>query len=162
MSDSDIASDVLGQAGVETGTVDSTSGTHKYVMQRSESDLVFLRRLAARNGYLIDSDHEGKVDFKKPQFSGSAIELGREELIDFDYTVSVQGVPPSVTVVGWDYAAKEVVSHTASSGDVVKIGSGADGVSESGTIWQDDAFISDLWVTDASLAESSAVAELNR
>lgn len=161
-SDSDIASSVISDAGLSAGTVDSTSGSNKYVIQRNESDLMFLKRLAARNGYLLLATFEGKVDFKKAQFSGSAIELGREDLVEFDYTVSHQTIPPSVTVYGWSYMDKEKVEGTASSGDVETIGGGANAVSETGSIWQADAYISDVHVADQGAAKAMAVAELNR
>lgn len=162
VTDSDIVSDVLGQAGCDPGTVDSTSASNKYVIQRNESDLMFLKRLAARNGYLLLSDPEGKVDFKKAQFSGSPIELDRAEVIGFDYTVSHQSIPPSLTVYGWSYMDKEKVEGTASSGDIETIGGGANAVDETGTIWQADSWISDVQVSDQGAATEMAKGELNR
>jgi len=161
-SDSDIVSAVLGAAGVSAGTVDSTSGTNKYVIQRNESDLMFLKRLAARNGYLLLGDKDGKVEFTKAQFSGSPIELAREDLIEFDYTVSHQTIPPSLTVYGWSYVDKKKVEGTASSGDVDTIGGGKNAVKETGVIWQDDAYVSDVQVADQGAAKAMAIAELNR
>jgi phage protein D len=161
-TDSDIVSAVLGDAGVDAGTVDSTSVSHKYVLQRNESNLAFLKRLAARNGFLLMGNQDGTVDFKKPQFSGTAKELARGDLLSLDYTVSHQEVPPNITVHGWNYIDKEMVEGTASSGDVEAIGGGSDAVSETGSIWQDDMYLTELWVSDQGAAKDMAVAELNR
>ena len=48
MKDSDVVSEVgaESQLGVE---VDATTETHKYILQRNESNLGFLKRLAAPN-----------------------------------------------------------------------------------------------------------------
>jgi len=161
MKDHEIVNDVLSKANVDAGTVDSTSLKNKYVMQRSEPDLVFLRRLAARNGYQLTSDKDGKVSFQKPQFSGATIELGRSDLLAFDWTLNEQAFPNKLTVHGWDYVKKDVVAHTAGTGDIVKIGGGSDAISE-GKIWKDEADISDVWVADQSAAQAMAVGELNR
>lgn len=162
MTDSSIAEDVLGQAGVTVGTVDSTSGENPYVIQRNESDLVFLKRLAARNGYLLRATGEGKIDFVKVQYGGSATEFGKPELIKFDYTVSHQSVPPELKVVGWSYLDKEMVEGTASSGDVDDIGSGANAAAETGTVWQAPVVVTDVHVSTAGSAQAMAIAELNR
>ncbi|MBW1878586.1 MAG: phage tail protein [Deltaproteobacteria bacterium] len=159
-TDDAIANDVLGQASVEIGTVDSTSTTHKYVIQRNESDLTFLRRLAARNGYLLLGNYEGKVDFMKPQYSAGPIELTTDKLMAFEYTVSPAEVPPDVTVYGWDYVAKEKVEGTASSIDT--IGGGASALDAAGIIWQETCYISDVHVNDADAATAMAESELNR
>jgi phage protein D len=159
-TDSDIVSAVLSAAGLSPGTVDSTSGSNKYVIQRNESDLAFLKRLAARNGYLLLVNGEGKVDFKKVQYSGSPTELGRGDLMEFDYTVTHQAVPPKVTVIGWNYVDKAKVEGQASS--IETIGGGSDAIAKTGSIWQEEMFITDVHVADASAAKSMAEGELNR
>jgi phage protein D len=159
--DSDIVSSVLGDAGLEAGVVDSTAVTHDYVLQRNESDLVFLRRLAARNGYQLRSAPNGKADFIKAQFGGGET-LRREQVMQFDYMKSHQGVPPNLTVYGWNYMDKEMVSGTAGSGDIDPIGDGENGVAATGSIWQADSFISDVLVSEQSAALEIAKAELNR
>jgi phage protein D len=161
-TDSDIVSALLGEAGVDPGTVDSTSAKHKYVIQRNESDLTFLKRLASRNGYLLMANPEGKVDFKKVQYSGSAIELEQPAIMSFDYTISHQNVPTGITVLGWNYVDKVKVEGAATDGDIEAIGGGANAVAETGTIWQEDAYISDVHVSDDGAAKEMAIGELNR
>lgn len=161
MTDSDIASAVISDGGATAGTVDSTSGTHKYVFQRNESNLVFLRRLAARNGYLVMAN-EGNIDFKSAQFSGSSTELAKDQVISLDYTFSTRVLPPSITCYGWDYVRKEMVEGTASSGDIQAIGGGTNAVEKAGILWSGDSYISDVLVNSQEGAVEMAKAELNR
>lgn len=158
-SDSDIASEILGQHGV-AGVVDSTDGAPpKYTFQRNESDFNFIRRLAARNGYLVVAN-EGKVDFKKPQFSGSAHEVPKDKLINLDYNQNSRSIPQSVKVVGWDYATKQKIEGTASTGDIQGIGGGTNSAETGG--FAGEMVISDVQVSSQEDAKKMAVAELNR
>ncbi len=159
--DSDVVSTVIGRAGCSTGKVDSTTPKHKYILQRNESDYNFCKRLAARNGYMLRAT-EGKIDFIKPQFSGGSVELTQENLIALDYTVNPVNVPPELTVIGWDYYAKEKVEGTASSGDVLDIGGGKNAVADNGTIWAETSYVADVLVTSQGGAKEMAVGELNR
>ena len=160
VKDSDVANQVISRAGCDTGTVDSTSRTHDYILQRNESDFNFLRRLAARNGFLLLAN-EGKIDFAKAQFSGSSTDLPKSKVISLDYGFSPRDVPPNLTTYGWDYVAKEMVQGSAGSGDIQAIGGGSNAVSES-KIWQSDSFMSDVWVDSQDSAKELATAELNR
>ena len=92
MKHSDIASEVISRAGATPGTIDATDKVHPYTLQRNESDLRFLRRLAAEN-HMILMANEGKVDFKKPQTSGGATEIGKDKVISMDYSFSPRDVP---------------------------------------------------------------------
>ena len=161
VKDDEIFNQVLGEAGLEAGTVDAVSGESEYVFQRNESDLSFLRRLAARNGYLLRAN-EGKIDFVKTQFSGSAIEIPKGKVIHLDYGYADNQIPPELTVIGWDYKTKAKVEGTASSGDVTTIGGGTNSVSQTGQIYQQPAFISDVLVTSQGGAKAMAQAEMNR
>jgi phage protein D len=160
-TDSDIVSSVLGSAGVQKGAVDSTSGANKYTFQRNEPDLYFLKRLAARNGYLLTAK-EGKIDFKKTQFSGSPVEIAQDEVESFEVSLTNAHLAPKVTVVGWDYIKKEVVTSTADKGKADAIGSGTNAVGASDGLWSDPAFVADLLVATQSGADAMAASELNR
>jgi phage protein D len=162
MSDSDIASKIISDGGCSKGTVDKTTGKADYVFQRNESNLGFLRRLAARNGYIVQATNKGKVDFKSAQFSGTAVEIPQGSLVSFDYSYGVRNIPKKLTVYGWDPATKKRVEGSASSGDIKKIGAGSNALSDLGDIWQGDSYISDLWVTSQDGASSIAAGELNR
>jgi phage protein D len=161
MTDSGIVSDVIKRGGVTAGTVDATSAKSDYVFQRNEPDLYFIKRLASRNNYLVTSS-EGKVHFQSVQFSGSPIEIGRDEIIRLEWGVSTMNLPPTVTVLGWDYVKKEQVKGTASSGDVTTIGGGKNGAADTGQIWKATSFISDVLVSSNTGAQEMAKAEYNR
>jgi phage protein D len=160
-TDSDIVKSVLGEAGATTGTVDSTSGANKYTFQRNESDLVFLKRLAARNGYLLTAK-EGKIDFKKTQFSGQVVEIEQGGCELLDVTLTNAHLAPSVQVIGWDYVKKEVVKSKAEKGKVDAIGGGKQGVGDSTALWAKSSYIADVMVSTQSAADAMAAAELNR
>ncbi|MCA9488652.1 MAG: phage late control D family protein [Myxococcales bacterium] len=158
-SDSDVVNEILGNHGV-TGTVDSTEGTPpKYTFQRNESDFAFIRRLASRNGYMVMAN-EGKVDFKKPQFSGQAYEVPKDKLINLDYNQNSRSIPQSIKVVGWDPMKKQKIEGTASSGDIQGIGSGSNSTETGG--FSGEMVISDVQVSSQEDAKKMAVAELNR
>lgn len=160
MTDSDIVTKVLTRCGVPRGVIDSTSLTHPYTMQRNESDLQFLRRLAARNGFMLMAEG-GKVHFRAPQFSNSPIELDLEDLISFDYAISSQGIPRELTVIGWDPQQKAEIQGVATDGQVTRIGRGAVFGGEEG-IWLKKSYLSDVIVTSQGEANAIAKAELDR
>lgn len=161
MKDSDIVSQVISRGGVTAGTVDGTSAKSDYVFQRNEPDLYFIKRLASRNNYLVTST-DGKINFQSVQFSGAVTEIGRDEIIRLEWGVSTLNLPPTVTVLGWDYIAKEQVKGTASSGDVQTIGGGKNGSSDTGQLWAKTSFISDVLVSSNTGALEMAKAEYNR
>lgn len=163
VTDSDIANSVFGAAGV-TGSVDSTSATSDYVIQRNESNLTFVKRLAARNNYHLRSNEStGNIEFKKPQFSGSPVEVAMESVISLEYRMSTIDVPPSVTVMGWDVVKKEKVTGKAESGVVDLIGSGKNVVGDKAQLlWKNASHVSDVQVSTQGGATEMAKAELNR
>lgn len=160
MSDADVVNEILGKYGL-AGTIDSTEGQSPYTFQRNESDFAFLRRLAARNGYLLTCN-EGKVDFKKPQFSGGGAEISKDQLISLDYNQSTRQIPQNVKVIGWDYNTKQKVEGSAGAGDIQNIGGGQNSVQAGGQTWAGDAIISDVWVDSQEGAKRMAMAEMNR
>ena len=87
MTDSDIATQVLG---TDEGQVDATSEKRPYTLQRNESNLEFVRRLAARNDFLVRAK-EGKIDFVKAQYSNPPMEIQKDKLISLDYSFSPAG-----------------------------------------------------------------------
>jgi len=159
--DSDIVSEVIGRSGCIAGKVDATSPKFKYVMQRNESDFNFAKRLAARNGYMLRSN-EGKIDFIKPEFGGPISFDAVREIISLDYTVDASMVPGNVTVVGWDYVAKEEVKGTAASKDLLKTGTGKDAAKQNGGFWTETSYVSDVLCMSQGVAKEMAAGDLNR
>jgi uncharacterized protein len=159
--DSDVASTVGAECGLSV-EVDDTSEQHPYILQRNESNLAFLKRLAARNNYQLAVD-EGKLLFKKPTFSGSGatITMGtnlRSLKMSFNTAEMVQ----KVIVRGWDISKKEEIVGTATTGDIDKIGSGTLGAETASKFGESTAYITDVPVGSQAQADALAKAELNR
>jgi uncharacterized protein involved in type VI secretion and phage assembly len=168
MSDSDAANKVLSDAGL-SGSVDKTSPKHEYILQRNESNLVFLKRLAARNNFVLRM-MDGKACFKKAQYSGNGTEFvfnnksGGEQApivsVSMAYTSSDQ--VQEVVVRGWDYNKKEEIVGKATSSDIDKIGDGKLGLDVCSTFGKATAYVTDVPVTNQSLADVMAKSEINR
>jgi phage protein D len=160
--DSDVATTVGGECGLSV-ECDPTEETHAYILQRNESNLAFLKRLAARNNFQLAVD-EGKLIFKKAAFSGSptTIEMGkslRSLRMGFNSMEQVS----KVVVRGWDIREKKEIVGTASSGDIETIGGGQVGSSvSSGKFGDHTAYITDVPVSSQAQANAVAKAELNR
>lgn len=159
MKDSDIFQQIVSEAGLEVGQIDTTEEEHPYTFMRNESILEFVRRLAARNGMLVRA-MEGKIDFVKPQAGGGQT-LQKNQLISLDYTMTPRALPKELKVVSWDYLKKEKVEGTASSGDIQTIGGGSNAVADAPT-WVGGHYMADLWTGSQSMAKTMAAAELNR
>ncbi|TVQ94138.1 MAG: phage late control D family protein [Deltaproteobacteria bacterium] len=156
--DSDLVSEVISDGGCTEGNVESTPGGRPYVLQRNESNLAFLKRLAARNGFLLYAE-DGKVNFEKPQFSASPQEIKGADVQQLDFTRSDVDVPPSVHVTGWDYIGKSVVHGEFGSSSIEKIG--GEGPASAVT-YSAQTHISDVFVDSDSSAKAMAEAEMNR
>ncbi|MEQ1508477.1 MAG: contractile injection system protein, VgrG/Pvc8 family, partial [Myxococcota bacterium] len=161
MTDSDVVSKVIQAAGAEVGQVDATTEKRKYQFQRNESALAIVRRLAARNGYIVRAN-EGKIDVCKPQMSDPPVEVKRDDLMSLDYTYSPRALPKKLTVYGWDRTKKQRIEGSATKDDIELVGGGTPSVDDS-PIWQGEAsYISDVEVSTQEGAKAIAVAELNR
>lgn len=160
--DSDIATTVGGESGLEV-QVDPTEETHDYVLQRNESNLTFLKRLAARNNFQLAVD-EGKLIFKKGDTSGTptTITMGsnlRSLKLAFNSMEQVK----EVVARGWDIREKKEIIGRATSGDIEKIGGGEVGADmAAGKFGDAIAYITDVPFTTQSQANILAKAELNR
>ena len=166
MSDADVVKKVVGDAKLSAST-DSTSPKHAYILQRNESDMTFLKRLAARNDYTLRME-DGKVLFKKAQFSGNGttIYLGDgddgESLISLKMSFNSSDQVQEMVVRGWDPLKKEEIVGTAKESDVSKIGDGELGLKEAKSFGKATGYVTDVPVSDQSMAKVIAKAELNR
>lgn len=161
LTDSDIVQKVIGRAGLQAGQIDATTEKHDYVIQRNESDLEFMKKLAGRNNYVLCAN-EGKVDFKKAQFGSGPVEISPDMIEDMDYQMSAVQVPPQITTTGWDYVATSKVEGSAGAGDIEAIGSGKNAVEAAAMIWKDTNNVADVMVHSQGTAKEVAVSELNR
>lgn len=158
-------SGVVNTVGDELGLsldVEATEDTHAYIIQRNESDLAFLKRLAARNNRLLRIE-DGNLSFKQPQFEGPGYELKvGENLHSFQVQYNSMDQVQQVVVRGWSPADKAEVVGTATSGDVEQIGDGQLGLDLAAGFGESTAYITDVPVSSQSAATTIAKAELNR
>lgn len=160
-SDTDVVRQVASAAGLTVRRADSGAFSRPYVMQRNESDLDLLRRLATRNGFVLFAT-EGELVFGSPSLNARPIEVNDADLRELDWTMSTLSVPKGVEVHTWDPGARSDLEGTAGPSDVVAIGEGTMSVGAPWSLWDDIAHLSDVEVTSQSLAKSVAIAELNR
>ena len=141
---------------------ESTDDTHAYILQRNESDLAFLKRLAARNNRLLRIE-QGNLSFKQPQFEGDGYELKvGENLHSFQVQYNSMDQVQEVVVRGWSPADKAEVVGTATKDDVDKIGDGQLGLELAAGFGDSTAYITDVPISSQSAATAIAKAELNR
>ncbi len=161
MKDSDVASEVGAESGLSVDA-DATEETMPYILQRNESNIAFLKRLAARNNFLVRVV-DGNLEFKKASFSGSSKEITMGESLRslrcaFNSLDQVQ----QVVVRGWDISKKEEVIGTASSGDVTSIGGGEIGADVAAKFGESTAYVTDVPVSSQAQANAIAKAEMER
>ena len=162
MKDSDVVSQVASEAGLEIGSVEGTSTTYPYILQRNESDIAFLKRLAARNNYLLRME-AGKLAFKKAQFSGGSFTLKMSEnLRALKVSYNSADMVQKVVVRSWDIMTKTAIVGEATTGDIQKIGGGQLGADLAGQFGNATAYITDVPVSSQAMANAVAKAEMER
>ncbi|MEM7581020.1 MAG: VgrG-related protein, partial [Cyanobacteria bacterium P01_A01_bin.80] len=120
MTDSDIVKQVIGEAGIQAGTVDSTGGPYGfgdpvgYIFQENQTNMEFLRERAARNGFELYVQ-DGKLNFRKPVAGKSLSLKWLKDISSFHVRVSSAEQISSVEVRGWDYQNKQAIVSTKSS-----------------------------------------------
>ncbi len=161
MKDSDVASEVGAECGLSVDA-DATEETHPYILQRNESNIAFLKRLAARNNFLC-TVRDGKLQFKKATFSGTTtdVKMG-ETLRSVRFSYNTSDMVQKVIVRGWDIKKKEEIVGQATSGDVTKIGGGQLGADLAGKFGDATAYITDVPVSSQAMANAVAKAEMER
>lgn len=163
--DDEIAKTVGSESNLSVET-DPTTETHAYTLQRNESNLTFLKRLAARNNFQVTVD-EGKLIFKKAATSGGAtsIEMGGQQKQVRSMRMSFNSMDQvkEVVVRGWDIREKKEIVGKASIGDIETIGGGSVGASTSSSKFGDStAYITDVPVSSQAQANELAKSEMNR
>lgn len=112
VKDSDIVSKITKEAGLQSGTVTTTTIMYDYVIQPNLSDFDFLMMRAKRAGYHF-SIVQGKVNFTKPDQMkvGPTLFLG-ENLRALSVRMSAARQATDYTVRGWDFRAKKAIVGT--------------------------------------------------
>ena len=116
VSDGDLVQKIAQEVGLQA-QVGPTSQVHPYVFQNDETNLEFLQGRAAALGYLLYV--QGKtLHCEAPQASGQAIELEWGiTLHEFHPRMTTIGQVDSITVRGWDPAAKQEIVGQARKGE---------------------------------------------
>jgi uncharacterized protein len=161
MKDSDVAQEVGSESGLSV-ECDPTDETFDYILQRNESNIAFLKRLAARNNFQVRVE-QGTLYFKKASFNSvsKTIKMG-ENLISMNTSFNSSQQVQEVVVRGWDIKEKKEIVGKASIGDVTPIGGGELGAQKSNVFGNATAYISDVPVTTQSMADVIAKAEMER
>jgi uncharacterized protein len=161
MKDSDVANEVGGESGLSV-ECDPTEKVHAYILQRNETNVAFLKRLAARNNFTLRVDNN-KLLFKKASFQSQDVdvEMGgnlRSVRMAFNSSDMVQ----KVVVRGWDPSKKEEIVGMAESGSVTPIGDGELGAKAASKFGESTAYITDVPVASQQQAQEIAKAEMER
>lgn len=117
--DSDIASQIAGEAGL-TAQADDSGTVHDYVLQANQTDYDFLRERAWRCHYEVVV--EDKTLFFRPtgHAQGDVVTLAMgQDLLEFMPRLSSAGQPSEVSVRGWNPKDKEALLGQSRAGDEV-------------------------------------------
>jgi phage protein D len=161
MKDSDVASEVGKECGLSV-VADPTEEKHGYILQRNESNIAFIKRLAARNNFVARVT-DGNLDFKKASFNSQSLNVGmgdslRALKLSFNSTDLVQ----KVVVRGWDVMRKKEIVGQALTTDVTVIGDGELGADLAGKFGESTAYITDVPVASQGQANAVAKSEMER
>ena len=143
------------EVGAECGLTVEADGTNQirgYILQRNESNVAFLKRLAARNNYILRVERDA-LTFKKPTFEGMTKEVKMgESLRSVRFAFNSVDQVQKVVVRGWNPAMKMEVEGSAVPEDLVKIGGGEYGATLSGLFGESVAYVTDIPVSEQSQA----------
>ena len=117
--DSDIASQIAGEAGL-TGQVTDSQVQHEYVLQANQTDLEFLHERARRIQYEVVA--EDKTLFFRPVANADSEMLTLtldDDLLEFYPRLSSMRQVSEVAVQGWDIKQKKAIVGKAQAGDEV-------------------------------------------
>lgn len=124
---SEVATTIAHEAGLEVGTVDTTTTTYEHLVQANTTDLEFLKRLAAENDRTVVVA-DAKLHFRRQPDADQAPGAGRltapdplrlvlhgDHVRSLHATVRSAGQVKEVLVRGWDPKTKQVVVGSASA-----------------------------------------------
>ena len=116
MTVADVVRKVVGENGLETGTIESTSTVHKFLQQSMETDLDFIARLAATENCEVGVA-EGRVFLQgRANGSGPTPTLAwRQNVKSFKPRMSASQQPDSVKVSSYDPVSKRAVVGEATA-----------------------------------------------
>lgn len=130
MKDSDIASQIAGDAGLNAQAKD-TQVTLDYVLQHNQTDLEFLQDRARRIGYEVVVEDKTLLFRPRENASAEALTLTREtDLLEFYPRLTTLTQVGQVNVRGWNVKDKaKIVGQAATGDETTKMGGSASGPS---------------------------------
>jgi len=159
--DSDVASEVGAECGLSV-ECDPTDEQHPYILQRNESNVAFLKRLAARNNFQLRVDQD-KLYFKLAGFNGQAVDLENgEDIVALSMGYNSSNMVQKVVVQGWSVKDKKEIIGQSEASEVTKIGGGALGADQAAVFGDSVAYITDVPVSSQEVANKIAKAEMER
>lgn len=142
VTDSDLVNQLIGEAGLSAGDVDSTSQVHDWLMQNNQTNWEFLTERAKRIGYRLYVEGKNTLNFRKigdsPETTASL--TWGNDLLSFRPRITAGQQVKQVTVRGWDRKQKQAIVGTVSSANgLPSIGANTDGGSVAGQAFSDSA-----------------------
>jgi phage protein D len=120
MTDTDVVKKIIGEVGIQAGTIDSSGGPYGfgdpvgYIFQENQTNMEFLRERASRHGFELFVQ-DGKLNFRKPSANTTLTLKWLQDINSFNVRVSSAEQVDSVEVRGWDYQNKQAIVSTKSS-----------------------------------------------
>ncbi len=118
MTDTDIVTKIIGEAGIQTGTLDSSGTPHAYVFQENQTNIEFLRERASRIGFELFVQ-DGKLHFRKPKKDRSLELKWMQGLDSFQVRISSAEQVGEVEVRGWDYKQRRAIVANRKSAKIL-------------------------------------------
>lgn len=116
VADVQIYKSLLKQNGLEQGILENTPGTHQQMIQYYTTDWDFMLSRAEANAQLI-SIYDGTVSVFKPSLQKQAptLELGLDEIYDFELQISADQQYDKVQTFAWDITKNKLTQPTQGS-----------------------------------------------
>jgi uncharacterized protein involved in type VI secretion and phage assembly len=118
VKDSDMVTQIIGEAGIASGTITATTVVHEYAFQENQTNMEFLQERAARNGFELYVQN-GKLNFREPTQDAALTLTWLEDIHSFRVRVTSAEQVSSVEVRGWDYQQKQAIVSTASTATIL-------------------------------------------
>jgi hypothetical protein len=110
---------LIRESGLSVGKVDTTNGLHGQIVQYYSTNWDMMLSRAEANGLLVTTTN-GVISAQKPQLSkapGFTIEIGKDEVFDFDLQMDSRNQFSSIKSRTWD-ASSNKMTETPESSDI--------------------------------------------
>ena len=115
MTTSDIVRKVMQRLGISIGTIDSTTTVHKFMQQSMETDLDFLKRLAAMDNCEVGvTEGKGYLAKRRNGAGATPVFAWRDNAISFKPRMTSAQQHDKVTVQSYDPKTKNTIKVTVS------------------------------------------------